>query len=397
MRLPVFLVTVLAFSAACGGGDGNDGSPSSVPAPSTSEPSGTTLAPTTTVVAPTTTVTPTTAPTTTAAPEPVLFDSRGPWPVGIATLDLGDRQADVYYPAVVDPGAETEIFDSLSVFPEEFQAFIPDELTGLYDTGAHRDAVPASDQQYPVLAYSHGFGAFRQVASFHTSHVASWGFVVVTTDHLERGIAAQVRGELGGGAENQDVLDVLATFDALARHPALGAIADLDRVAITGHSAGGWTAARAASEEVIDAYLSIASGAPEVVTRKPAIVFVGENDRTVVADRSYELFAQLDDAVLVNIEAAGHNSFSDSCEGIYELGGLDVLVDLIGPDQVERAEDGCVPPFIEPRGAFDTLNHYTVQFLLARFVDRDTAGPLLDTSDLITPLADFDVVGDPLD
>ena len=168
MRLPVFLVTVLAFSAACGGGDGNDGSPSSVPAPSTSEPSGTTLAPTTTVVAPTTTVTPTTAPTTTAAPEPVLFDSRGPWPVGIATLDLGDRQADVYYPAVVDPGAETEIFDSLSVFPEEFQAFIPDELTGLYDTGAHRDAVPASDQQYPVLAYSHGFGAFRQVASFHT-------------------------------------------------------------------------------------------------------------------------------------------------------------------------------------------------------------------------------------
>ena len=74
-----------------------------------------------------------------------------------------------------------------------------------------------------------------------------------------------------------------------------------------------------------------------------------------------------------------------------------MLVDLIGPDQVERAEDGCVPPFIEPRGAYDTLNHYTVQFLLARFVDRDTAGPLLDTSDLITPLADFQVVGDPLD
>jgi len=385
MRLCTFLVVLASVSAACGGGGNADGA---LPA-SSSETSSTSAAPTTTVT--TTTVPPTTVPL-----EPVLFDARGPWPVGIATLDLGDRQADVYYPAVVEPGAETEIFDSLSVFPEELQAFIPDELTGLFDMTAHRDATPAGGQPYPVLAYSHGFGGFRQVASFHTAHVASWGFVVVSTDHLERGIAAQARGELGGGAENQDVLDVLAALDALAAHPELGSIADLERVAITGHSAGGWTAARAAAEEVIDVYLSIAAGAPDPVTQKPAMVFIGENDQTVVAARSYELFDQLDDAVLINIEGAGHNSFSDSCEDIYELGGLDVLVDLIGPDQVERAEDGCVPPFIEPQGAYDTLNHYTVQFLLARFVDPDTAGPLIDTSDLITSLADFRVVGDPL-
>jgi dienelactone hydrolase len=397
MRIRVALLTLALLAAACGGSDTDEAAETeTAPTTTTTTPPTTTEAPSTTTTATPTTTTEPPPPPPTDAQAPTLFRERGPWSVGIVTLDLGDRLADVYYPAIAEPDAETEIFDSLSVFPEEFQAFIPDELTGLYDTTAYRDAIPANDEQaHPVLVFSHGFGAFRQASSFHTAHVASWGFVVVTTDHLERGIAAQVRGELGGGAENQDVLDVLASLDALAAHPDVGPIADLEKVAITGPSAGGWTAASAAAEDVIDAYLSIASGAPEVVTQKPAVVFIGEGDETVTPDRSYELFDQLEDAVVVNIAGAGHNSFSDSCDGIYELGGLDVLVDLIGPEQVARAEDGCVPPFITPQLSFDTLNHYTVQFLLARFVSPSAAGELIDTSDAITPLVDFQVVGDP--
>ncbi len=219
---------------------------------------------------------------------------------------------------------------------------------------------------------------------------------MITTDHLERGLRAQATNQLGGGEENQDVLDVLNSLDALAAHPDVGPIADLDRVAITGHSAGGWTAAEAAAEDVIDAYISIASGAPETVTQKPALVVIGENDAVVAPERSYELFEQLDNAVLVNREAGGHNSFRDSCVQIYELGGLGILADLIGDEQVERANDGCVPPYVRPEGAFDTLNHYTVQFLLAQFIDPTAAGELIDTSEAITPLVDFQVVGDPL-
>ena len=191
-------------------------------------------------------------------PSQCCSPARGGWD---RHLDLGDRQADVYYPAIPEPDAQTEIFDSLSVFPAELQAFIPSELTGEFDTTAYRDALVANDEQaFPVVAYSHGFGGFRQAATFHTSHIASWGFVVVTTDHIERGIAAQATGTLGGGAENQDVLDVLNAFDALAAHPELGPVSDLDRVAIPGHSAGGGTSARAAGEDVIDAHLSIGSG-----------------------------------------------------------------------------------------------------------------------------------------
>jgi hypothetical protein len=36
-----------------------------------------------------------------------------------------------------------------------------------------------------------------------------------------------------------------------------------------------------------------------------------------------------------------------------------------------------------------------VQFLIANFIDPVAAGPLVDVSDLITPLVDFRVTGDP--
>ena len=75
-----------------------------------------------------------------------MFTERGPYGVGIATLDLGDRLTDVYYPAIPELDAQTEIFDSLSVFPEELQVFIPDELTGEFDTTAYRDAPVVNDE-----------------------------------------------------------------------------------------------------------------------------------------------------------------------------------------------------------------------------------------------------------
>ena len=74
---------------------------------------------------------------------------------------------------------------------------------------------------------------------------------------------------------------------------------------------------------------------------------------------------------------------------------LCVPLEEVTPEQVARAEDGCVPPAVEPELAYDVLNHYTVQFLIANFIDPAAAGPLVDVSDLITPLVDFRVTGDP--
>jgi len=353
--------------------------------------------------------------------EGTFLDARYPRPVSGCAAEVSQRIAEAVFAAMVQP-----LPDRVTAAPagtsgnfalgghnaERGRDFVMYQLSGGgYGGNADGDGlsngcstigiskappVEIMEQAFPVLVFSHGFGGFRQTSTFHLSHVASWGFVAITPDHLERGIAAQATGTLGGGAENQDVLDVLNSLDALAAHPELGPVSDLDRVAITGHSAGGSTSGRAAAEDAIDAYITIAAGTPQTVIQKPAMVFIAENDETVAPERSYGLFDQLEDALLVNIANAGHNSFTDSCAGIYDLGGLGMLEALLGAEQVARAEDGCKEPAIRPELAYDVLNHYTVQFLTAQFIDPAAAGPIVDLSETITPLIDFQVTGDPL-
>ncbi len=260
--LPAALLTLALFAAGCGDDDvaGEDGAAAS----------------TTTVDSAVTTTSPAET-TTTAAPEPVSYTEPGPYAVGVRTLSLGDRDMEVWYP--VDPaaveGEPTEIFDTLSVFPESLRPLIPAELSGEVDTGAHRDAPPSTEVgPAGVVVYSHGFGGYRQVATNYTVHLASYGYVVVSVDHLERGIAAQATGNLGG-APNQDVTDVENALAALAADADLGPVADLDRVVITGHSAGAGTSARAANLDAIDGFVSISGGPPvSAVTGETGVRFV---------------------------------------------------------------------------------------------------------------------------
>lgn len=256
--------------AACSGDDDSDAGPApatesteapateSTEAPATTEPPATTAAPTTTEPAPTTTV----------EPAPASFLEHGDHEVGVRTITVGDRLMEVWYP--VDPaavaGMSTEIFDQLSVFPESLQPLIPPQLQGEIDTGVYRDAPAVSDAgQIPVLIYSHGFGGYRQVATNYTSHLASWGYVVISLDHTERGLAAQATNTLGGGEPDQDLLDVANGLEALAADADLGPLVDLEQVVITGHSAGAGTAARSALDlDVIDAYVSISGGIPVI-------------------------------------------------------------------------------------------------------------------------------------
>ena len=84
MRTRFVLAALALIAAGCGGGNTDETTATT-----------TTAAPTTTTATPTTTdaaVPSTDAPTTTTiASEPVMFTERGPYGVGIATPDLGDR------------------------------------------------------------------------------------------------------------------------------------------------------------------------------------------------------------------------------------------------------------------------------------------------------------------
>jgi len=116
-----------------------------------------------------------------------------------------------------------------------------------------------------------------------------------------------------------------------------------------------------------------------LIPPQPSLVLFGELDETVPADASRALYEQQPTPkVMVGVAGAGHNSFTDTCRGILDQGGLQSLVDLIGAAQVARAEDGCTPAFIEPEGVQAAVRQASAAFFLGELTGADTAASISD-------------------
>jgi hypothetical protein len=134
----------------------------------------------------------------------------GPYAAGVTTISLGDRDMEVWYPA--DPAAAS------GVAPDEY--FVRDFVAGWVDdlldpsvnppfvTDGYRDITPAvADGPYPLVLFSHGFAGFRLTTTFLTTHLASWGFVVIAPDYLERGLASVLGDPVPGARSDRVVAD----------------------------------------------------------------------------------------------------------------------------------------------------------------------------------------------
>ncbi len=329
---------------------------------------------------PTTTTTEAVAPDASLAPpaEP------GPHAVGRTTLELDDGSrsrplvADVWYPADADAVGDPSIYQ-----------FIPG--IEFASESALAEVPVAADGPYPLVIYSHGSGGLRYVASFFTELLASHGFVVASVDHVGNTAVELV----AGGDVDRDqiaydrVLDVEFLIDQMlaassAGEGLLSGSVDPERIGVSGHSFGGFTAFAAVGgytndlgtvpgDDRIDAVVAMAPASELNSTDEleavdvPTLLVSGTRDETTPIDPDTEKAWELVSGRplwRVDITDAGHQSFTDVCSYQELLPTLDapqVLIEAVD----EYASEGCTDELVPIDDAHVLINRNSVAFLLA--------------------------------
>ena len=115
------------------------------------------------------------------------------------------------------------------------------------------DALPdTTNGPYPLVIFAHGRQSFRFQSTFLIEHLASYGFVVMTVDYEDNfatfgtdGYYTSLISRPNDVTRQIDFADTLTQGDG-----ALAGVIDSTRIAVIGHSFGGWTTLAAAGAQL---------------------------------------------------------------------------------------------------------------------------------------------------
>ena len=320
----------------------------------------------------------------------------GPYAAGVTTISLGDRDMEVWYPA--DPAAAG------GVAPDEY--FVRDFVAGWVEdlldpsvnppfvTDGYRGITPAvADGPFPLVLFSHGFAGFRLTTTFLTTHLASWGFVVIAPDYLERGLASVLGDPVPGARSDRVVADqAIEAAKAASATPGdlLEGLVDGSEVFPIGHSAGGGTSLRLLTRADVSSVIPMASGISELsLIQGNAPTLPRGKAITWLAGR-YDGIAEVENARtgftytpgprrLVELDRSGHNNaFTDLCEigdggiaAIARATGLPIPSNLLA-----LGDDGCpTPPFAPSPEVWDEVRHFvTAELRFRSGLDAEPVG-----------------------
>jgi len=231
------------------------------------------------------------APFTLFLPVPVLPKPAGPYAVATHifrwvdearaeanTPLLDDKRnviAQAWYPTAADAKEKHSTYmDGLKSLPPQVSILPGFMLKSFGAIDTHADLAPIlKDKRWPIVIFSHGYGATRSSYSSLAAGLASRGYVVVTLDHpYESAITELADGSIvadandfpysGTQAERDAymaarlatrVRDISFVIDQLSRPAELGDFSrylDLDHIAAIGHSFGGAASVAAAQDDM---------------------------------------------------------------------------------------------------------------------------------------------------
>jgi dienelactone hydrolase len=332
------------------------------------------------------------AASTTAAPASTTVPPReanpayarnGPYPVAMVTLiSSSGRTVHVMYPGL--PGSEKDQEHASYDLREALRdpaapALKPDEAQ-IVTLPAYLDLPPA-EGPFPVVVFSHGYGAVPLQSSTLVIDLAAWGFVVIAPDHVERNAFAVVKGTAKVD-DRRDAEVLRRSLDLVAADEGLRPLLDLDHVAAVGYAQGGATAIAALARPEFAAAVGWASVAPTSSAAngagKPVMLIGARQDfefGTDVQEQIYAKFTGPKRLVLVG-GGAGHATFVDECEslrvsGLLAPGGGEPTGDRL----LDLSQNGCHPDEVDPVVAWPTIVHFTVAELRTVFgIDRTPVG-----------------------
>ena len=175
-------------------------------------------------------------------------------PTGVQSISARGQDFEIWYPAP-DGAGEPEQADILQFVPQEVQDAVGGVDLPALHSGVRDAPVRNSDELYPVVVFSHGFGGYRLQSLDLTTHWASRGYVVIAADHPGRRMQDLLPCVFSPPLDGCDLSfddpgpkDVEDILDWLEEH-AEDFDADLDHIALAGHSAGGATTATLGNED----------------------------------------------------------------------------------------------------------------------------------------------------
>ncbi|QDG52360.1 hypothetical protein FIV42_16915 [Persicimonas caeni] len=298
----------------------------------------------------------------------------GPNAVGVTTVEIDGAPVEIWYPAAEAPSDDQSpvTYDLRDWLPDDERDKIPEDAPTTYTTDAYRDLAIA-DGEHPVVLFSHGFAGYRMQSTEYTTHLASWGFVVASPEHPERGLEAVLNNNINFTG-TEDIGALVGTLDWLE-----GADAEadgffeghlkLDEVGATGHSAGGRAAlATAAQDERIVSVVGLAPalgvGGEDPTGVDARQVHIAGGDDGLVSPGGIRSFWDDQPApkLYLSIAGAGHLAFSDICLIGQEAGGiLQIAQDngvSVNPVVVGLASDGCRDDQLAPQASWPVFHHF---------------------------------------